>query len=158
MNNGNMQYEYVSLDNEWMRLAYKLAKNLYFINKWNLKTTPVAIIVKNNRYITHGICADGAHPLQAKCDRLDTKGSSYETCEYCREDQHAERKALQEAYDKDLAGAIIYVYGHYKLCDSCIKALNERGIFSCVLLENSKILFDRHDPDTVLGTEKQFLI
>ena len=38
-------YEYVGLDNPTMRVAYYMAKALYEMHNWNLKTTPVALIV-----------------------------------------------------------------------------------------------------------------
>lgn len=153
-----VQYEYVNLENQFMRLAYKLAKNLYMVKKWNLKTTPVAVLVKNGEYINHGVCADGAHAINGHCDRLGEAGTSYGNCKHCAEEEHAERKALQAAYDKDLQGSEVYVYGHYKMCDHCIAALKARGVTRFVLLENASTLFDRHHPQTVLGTENQFLI
>lgn len=152
-----VHYSYVDIHNTWMRVAYNFAKGLYEINKWNLKTTPVAILVsKDGSFISMGVCADGAHPIQAKCGRLASSGQPYTNCEFCAEEQHAERKALRKAYDKDLTRAKIYVYGHYKLCDSCVKALCDRGIDTFYLLENADVLFNRHHPDTVLGTNKQF--
>src|SRR5690606_12134072 len=153
-----MEYKYVSLEDSFMRQAYEMAKTLYKVKSWNIKTTTVAIIVQKGKVISVGICADGQHAIQGYCGRLEESGLPYSSCEFCKEEQHAERKALKAAYDKDLIDAIIYVYGHYKLCISCVKALNERGIYECVLLENSHILFDRHHPSTVLGTPNQFLI
>lgn len=158
MNKGTIHYEYVNIENDWMKLAYKLAKNLYMQKKWNLKTSPVAIIVKDGKFVSHGICADGNHAIEGKCDRLETKGTSYDNCKYCMESEHAERKALQEGYDQDLNDAHIYVYGHYKLCDSCIAALNARGIYKCFLLENASELFDRHHANTVIGKPTQFSV
>jgi len=154
-----VQYNYVDIYNSWMHVAYNMAKSLYLVNKWNLKTTPVSVLVsKDGSFISMGISADGAHPIQAKCSRLEEKGLPYTECQFCVEEEHSERKALRKAYDKDLTGAKIYVYGHYKLCESCTKALLDRGVTAFYLLENADVLFDRHHPDTVLGTDKQFLI
>ncbi len=151
-----MKYSYTTLDNEYMKLAYKLGKNLYMIKKWNLKTIPVAVLVKDGKYVAHGICSDGKHAIEGHCNRLETKGTAYDTCPHCRESEHAEQKALQDAYDKNVQGAVVYMYGMYKLCPTCTEALEARGITECVFLENAEVLFDRHHPDTVLGTNKQF--
>jgi len=153
-----MNYKYVTLENEYMRLAYKLAKNLYMVRYWNKKTTPVAIIVKDGMYISHGVCADGRHAIEGTCNRLEEKGTSYDTCRNCKEEEHAEQKALIDAKDVNLRGAVLYVYGHYHICDVCAKALNVRGIDTCYLLENATELFDRHHANTVLGTSRQFLV
>jgi len=151
-------YRYVSIKNKWIEEAYNEAKKLYNHKKWNLKTTPVAVIVKNDKFISLGISANGKHPLLGKCDRLGKSGTDYDKCEHCAHDQHAERFALNKVPHEDLKGAEIYLYGHYKMCDECIKELQKRGIYHYYLLENSEVLFDRHNKDTVLGTNKQFVI
>ncbi len=151
-----MQYHYVDINDKFISIAYIYAKNLYLQYKWNSKTIPVCLIIKDGKFISKGICSDGGHAIDGKCDRLKEAGTPYEMCKHCKEEEHAERKALMNAYDQDLTGAIIYLYGHYILCEECIKALNARGIFDCYLLENSAVLFDRHNKDTVLGKSKQF--
>lgn len=153
-----MNYHYVGLDDKFMSIAYTYAKNLYLGYGWNKKSIPVAIIIKNGNYVAKGICSNGLHAIEKKCNRLGMSGTDYSNCPHCSEEQHAERIALKESYDKDLNGAEIYVYGHYKLCTKCIEALNERGITTCYLLENSDVLFDRHNKDTVIGTERQFAL
>lgn len=148
----------VSLENPWMRLAYFIAKDFYLIHRWNKKTIPVAVIVSpGGRYISHGVCSNGMHAVLGHCNRLDEKGTPYHTCEHCAADQHAEIKALQKA-SMFLAGSSIYIYGHYKVCDTCIKELHKRGVFKIYFLEDCETLFDRHNPNTVLGTENQFML
>lgn len=147
----------VTLQNEWMKLAYNIAKQHYVINNWNLKTTPVAVIVgQDGRYISHGSCADGRHAIHGFCNRLEVAGSSYENCMFCHEVQHAERLAIEAAGDKPLIGASIYIYGHYKVCEHCLKLLHFHGITQIYILENAHVLFDRHNPNTVLGKPEQF--
>lgn len=158
MNQELVQYEYVGIENPHMRRAYEMAKHYYMLKRWNLKTTPVAVLVKADTPVSIGICANGMHAVEGKCGRLKESGLPYDACQWCAEEEHAERKALQAAYDADLNGADIYLYGHYKMCGSCIRALKNRGVKRFILLENSQTLFDRHNPDTVLGTDKQFVL
>lgn len=152
-----MKYEYVGLENQWMLLAYNTAKALYQIKKWNKKTTPVAVIVsKSGQYLAHAACSNGLHPIKGTCKRLNKPGSDYSECPACQEQNHAERLALLQCYDLDLTGAIVYLYGHYHLCKSCLKALADRGVNDIVLLENCEVLFDRHNSDTVINKKNQF--
>lgn len=154
-----MKYEKVSLKNIYMKAAYNEAKKLYLYKQWNLKTTPVAAIVKNEKIISIGACANGAHAITGFCERLNKPGSSYDECENCKNDQHAEIIALKKISENfNLFKAKVFLYGHYKCCDGCIKNLNNKGINECYLLNNSEILFDRHNSKTVLGTDKQFII
>lgn len=158
---GAHTYNRVSLENPWMRLAYNIAKGFYWVRGWNLKTTPVAVIVSpSGQYLGHGACADGMHAIKGTCNRLEEKGTSYDTCPYCHEDEHAEKRALKAALSKQpyLIGSSIYIYGHYKVCDHCIQELHRNGIYHIYILENAEVLFDRHHKDTVLGTPKQFIM
>ena len=147
---------YVTLGNKFMRIAYEKAKALYNTTKWNLKTTPIAVIVKDEKVIAIGIANDGKHVLHRKCDRLGASGTPYENCKWCTNEEHAEIKALGKCKGQDIKNAVLYLYGHYRLCESCTKALKDKGITDFVFLENAEVLFDRHNPNTVLGTEKQF--
>lgn len=151
-----MKYHYVDNDNLYMKIAYQLAKCLYLTNKWNLKTTPICIIVKNNAIISIGISGNGMHPLTGKCDRIDKPGSDYSLCKYCQEDEHAEIRAISEL-KTDPKGARCYLYGHYHACTNCIAKLEDIGIRDMVLLDNSDILFNRHNPETVIGSPDQFM-
>lgn len=153
----NTYYQYVSLNNEYMRMAYLQAKKLYKHGKWNKKTTPVAIIVLHGGFVAKGIAANGRHALFAKCSRLGEKNTPYDDCNWCIESQHAERYALNAAGKIDLKGGKIYLYGHYRFCDACLRALEDRGIYDYFLLKNSETLFDRHKPGTILGTDQQFI-
>lgn len=152
---------HVPFENKWMRLAYLIAKDFYKIKKWNKKTTPVAILVsEQGEYISHGLCADGLHAVEGHCDRLETKGSPYSACKWCHHSEHAERKALEQAFKLGIEphNASIYIYGHYKVCDSCMYELQKYGINTIYILENAEELFDRHNPNTVLDTLNQFAI
>lgn len=150
-----MKYHYVDKDNLYMKIAYQIAKCLYLTNKWNLKTTPICIIVKDNAIISVGISGNGMHPLTANCDRLNKPGSDYSLCKYCTEAEHAEIRAISEL-KTDPKGARCYLYSHYYACENCIAKLAEIGIRDIVLLYNSDILFDRHKEGTVIGSPDQF--
>jgi deoxycytidylate deaminase len=143
-----------------MRLAYKVAKGFYAIKGWNKKTCPIAVIARNRSILAVGVAGRGMHQFHGKCSRTDKPGSKYDECEYCREDQHAEQQALEELRKspimRDPTGATCYLYGHYKMCSSCIAAMHKVGITDFVLLENSAILFNRHVDGTVVGTPQQF--
>lgn len=156
MESPQMQYNYVDLNDKFMSIAYTYAKRIYLEYKWNQKTIPVCLIVKDDKFVSKGICSDGGHAKDGTCSRLKESGLPYDACKHCKEEEHAERKALAAAYDQDLTGAVLYLYGHYKLCPSCIEALNARGITECYLLKNSEALFNRHLKSSVLGTPEQF--
>ena len=152
-------YRITTLRNEWMKLAYNIAKQHYAVGNWNKKTTPVAVIVSSNgKYISHGSCADGKHAILGTCKRLETKGSDYSDCPYCHEFEHAERKAVDAAGVEPLLGAVMYLYGHYRVCEHCLNLLNSRGIVTIYLLEDAHTLFDRHNANTVIGKPSQFIV
>jgi deoxycytidylate deaminase len=161
MSDTKLHYSYVSSKHPIMVIAYYMAKGLYEIHEWNLKTTPIAIVVdKKGRVVVSGICADGAHPKLATCDRLKKKGTPYNTCTHCSQEEHAEIKAIQKLSDDEIRRAKdfkLYLYGHYKICENCQQELLKIGLTKIVLLENAEILFDRHNPGTVLGKKTQFL-
>ena len=155
-----MKYQYISIQNKWMRVAYDKAKQLYLLKRWNLKTTPICVIVNNNNHmISIAACANGTHPLIGKCDRLAEAKTAYSNCKFCQYDQHAEYLALKNIPEwVNLKHARMYLYGHYRVCSHCQKALQDRGINKYYLLKDSHILFDRHNPKTVVGTRQQFNI
>lgn len=151
-------YEYVGMDNEFMKAAYEKAKELYEIKKWNLKTTPVAVIVRDGKILSFGVAGNGMHPTYGKCDRLDLPGSPYTACDYCVEIEHAEQYALRALKWSKISpyGADLYLYGHWHMCPKCVQSARDQGIKRLVLLTDSERLFDRHHPDTVIGKPEQF--
>lgn len=158
MNNEESIYRYVGIDNLAMHFAYMRAKELYMHRRWNKKTTPVAVIMKNNEPISWAASANGAHAIEGKCYRLNKRGSDYSECGWCSEDNHAEQIALRRAKEQNQSvhGCDLYLYGHWHMCETCRKALKEAGIENLFLLENAAVLFDRHHPKTVIGKEEQF--
>jgi len=148
--------KYVSLENKFMKVAYSIAKSLYNKTEWNFKTTPIVVIVKDGKIITTGIANKGQHVLQQKCDRLGRPGTPYTDCKWCTNEEHAEIHALQNCKGQNIKDATVYLYGHYRFCKPCLQALKDRGVKTFVVLKDAITLFDRHHPDTVLGTKKQF--
>lgn len=63
---------------------------------------------------------------QPSCPRHD--GEDYRKCDsICMQKGHAETEALKAAGD-DAIGSTATVYGHYRICDNCMKAMIDAGI------------------------------
>ena len=158
MNKINVEYQYVGMDDLAMRFAYDRAKELYMHRGWNLKTTPVAVIMRGAEPLVWAAAAEGRHALHGRCDRLHRRDAPWDACDWCREDQHAEQIALRYAREQnlDVRGTTCVVYGHYYMCDACVAALQKAGVEKFVLMRDSERLFDRHHKDTVIGKPAQF--
>lgn len=155
-----VKYEYVGIEDPWMRFAYNQVKALYAVKGWNAKTTPVAVIVRNGTMLSHGVAGNGRHMMLGSCARLDKPGSSYKECEFCREEEHAEQYALRSLKWAKISpyGADLYLYGHYRMCEDCVSLAQKQGIKRFILMEDCDTLFDRHHPDTVIGKPEQFAL
>lgn len=138
-----------------MNAAYQIAKGYYSAYGWNVKTTPVAIIVKRGRAIGIGVSGNGMHPILRKCYRSARPGSPYSDCSHCDEHEHAETRAVREC-KQDLKGATCYMYGHWHCCARCESVMETMGVREVVLMEGCERLFDRHHKDTVVGSPDQF--
>lgn len=151
-----MKYTYVTKNNPFIRQAYLIGKYLYSINKWNKKTTPIALIVKSGKVVSVGVSGYGMHPILAHCDRENKPQSPYSDCKWCSEPMHAEMLAIKQAH-VDLYGAYCVLYGHFYACANCVSEMEKLGIKEVLLMKDSDILFDRHKEDTVIGKETQFI-
>lgn len=151
-------YEYVSQTNRYMEFARDIARCLFKVWGWNEKTTPVCVLVdKEQNIVSWAACADGAHALQRHCDRSGTQGTSYNDCEWCRPEKHAEALALSRT-DARLKGGTAYLWGHYKMCSHCVALLYDAGITRLVLLNEAERLFDRHRIGNLIGRPEQFIL
>ncbi len=151
-----MKITYVTIKNPHMRTAYNIAKSLYLVRKWNKKTIPVCIIAKDDELLSFGVGGNGLHQVAGDCDRLlASKGSAYGDCKWCDYPVHAERNAINMLRSYPFK-AVAYMYGHYKVCEECKKALKSVGIEHVILLKNADVLFNRHNPKSVVGKEEQF--
>jgi deoxycytidylate deaminase len=157
-------YEYVGLDNQFMKAAYDYAKSLYEIKHWNKMTSPATALVKNGKIVSIGNAGDGWHQKEGKCMRVELNlpsGVGYDQCGGCHPENHAERVATRKAQEigSNLTGADCFMYGHWWLCASCLQALIDLGVNKKVyLLDNADKLFDRNHPENVIGKPEQFSI
>jgi deoxycytidylate deaminase len=83
-------------------------------------------------------------------------GQGYELCEGCDPKFHSEPSAIRDAQakGKDTNGADLYMWGHWWCCEYCWNSIISAGIKNVYDLENSEILFNKSDPNNILG--KQF--
>jgi deoxycytidylate deaminase len=158
-----VEYEYVDLNNQFMHEAYEYAKSLYEIKNWNRMTAPVTVLVKNGQIIAKGVAGDEWHQREGTCMRVELKlpsGVGYDQCQGCHPDNHSEKVALRKAREAniDVTGAEAYMYGHWWLCRSCLNALIDAGVSKKVfLLDEADQLFDRDNPNNVIGKPEQFV-
>lgn len=81
----------------------------------------LAVIVRGDELLSW------ATNLQHECKREGyPTGEGYELCEGCQPHNHAEQLALKT--DKELTGAILYLFGHYYACKPCVKSAKARGV------------------------------
>ena len=74
---------------------------------------------------------------QNKCPRgkMPT-GTGYDLCiSACGQIGHAEKVALKAAAGHDLNGAVLYLHGHYYICEDCQEAINLAGIKKVVIIK-----------------------
>lgn len=151
-------YEYVSQSNRYMEFARDIGKALFKVWGWGEKTTPICVLVDSDQNIVSwAAAADGMHPLNKHCDRLHAKGLSYNDCEWCRPEKHAEALALSRT-DVRLKHGTAYLWGHYKMCSHCTALLKDAGIKHFVLVKDAEQIFDRHKVGNLVGRPEQFLL
>jgi deoxycytidylate deaminase len=150
----NRQILYVSNDNPFIKQAEEYAR-LYSLDK----TMPTgAVLVKDGSIIALGANGSNYHEVHG-CFRVKNNiptGQGYELCEGCSPDNHAEAKAITAAKELciDLVDSDIYLWGHYWCCKPCWDKMIAAGIKNVFLLEKSEILFDKNNPNNIVG--KQF--
>ncbi|MFM2414470.1 MAG: hypothetical protein RI911_163 [Candidatus Parcubacteria bacterium] len=89
------------------------------------------------------------HAETGACDRVQSNGNvDYNKCPGCRHDRHSEPSAIHKAKRDgiDLAGAELYLYGQWWVCEPCSSKCVAAGIQTIYLLPNAKELFDRSTP------------
>jgi deoxycytidylate deaminase len=146
---------YVHADNDYMQLA------LDFAREHSLdKTMPnSSVIVRDGAVL--GIGANGSdYHEKHGCERVRLgipTGQGYELCEGCSPKNHGEPRAIADATQKgnDTQGADLYMWGHWWCCEPCWKAMQNAGIKTIYLLENSEVLFNKEAHGNIVG--KQFM-
>ncbi|MBI2484780.1 hypothetical protein HYW18_01365 [Candidatus Uhrbacteria bacterium] len=72
-------------------------------------------------------------------------GEGYDLCHHHDSPGHAEQQTIKAAQEAgiDVAGADLYMYGHWWACEPCWKTMMEAGIRHVYLLENAHEEFSR---------------
>lgn len=147
-------FKYVSLDNQFMRVA----KNYAMSNSLDYNTPTGSVVVRDSMII--GLGANGTlYHKNNPCIRVIKKiptGQGYDMCEGCDPKNHSEPKAIADAINKkhDPIGADLYLWGHWWCCRWCWDSIIRAGIKDVYLLEDSWKLFDDESEHNILG--KQF--
>lgn len=135
-------FKYVDLDNKFMAAA---KANLPKAGCCKLPVS--AVLVKDNQIIGNGAngFAKGHQPNQI-CKRVELKcptGTGYHHCPDCVPAGHAERMTILDAlsHNHDVAGADLYMYGHWWACKDCWDFIIQHDINDVYLLINSHKLF-----------------
>lgn len=92
------------------------------------------------------------------CERVQQgvpTGQRYDLCEGCHPKNHSELRAITNATAKghQLAGASLYLWGHWWACESCWEAIIAAGITDVFAVEGSERLFNRDHPDNIIGRQ-----
>jgi len=94
------------------------------------------------------------------CERVRQNiptGQGYELCEGCHPKNHSEPTAIRDALaahpSQNLAGAELYLWGHWWCCEPCWTAMTDNGITTVYLLEDSQTLFNKDAADNVVGRQ-----
>ena len=146
---------YETMENPVMQMAKEFARR----NSLDKSMPNTSVIVKDGKIF--GIGANGSnYHEEHECERVirgSKSGQDYELCEGCHPKNHGEQSAIADARDHhdgaDLTGAEVYLWGHWWCCESCWKAMLDNGITTVHLLEGSEVLFNREDPDNVIGRQ-----
>nr|AIA17793.1 Cytidine and deoxycytidylate deaminase zinc-binding region [uncultured bacterium] len=149
---GNIRY--VAADNPYMQQAKDYSRQ-YSIDK----TMPTgSIIVLDNKVVGKGANGSTYHDEHV-CERVRLgipTGQQYELCEGCSPKNHSEPRAIADALSRlsSVQNADLYLWGHWWCCEPCWKSMQDVGIHTVYLLEDSEILFNKEHPDNIVG--KQF--
>lgn len=142
---------YVPISNAFMQEAKKFAKE----NSLDKMMPNASVIVKNGEIIAKGANGSDYHNTH-ECERIKQNiptGQGYELCEGCHPKNHGEPRAIKNAKDnnKDINGADVYLWGHWWCCEPCWGKMIEAGIKDVFLMEDSEILFDKNNPNNIVG-------
>ena len=81
-------------------------------------------------------------------------GKKYWLCPgCCAPRNHSEPTAIRnaKASGNDTNGVDLYLWGHWWCCKDCWDAMIEAGIRDVYLLKDSEILFNKENPDNIVG-------
>jgi deoxycytidylate deaminase len=152
------QIEYVNLYNEFMREAFNIARS----ESLDKTMQTGSVIVKDGRII--GVGANGSdYHERYECERVKQgipTGRGYELCEGCHPKNHSEPTAIRRAQEANYntVGADLYLWGHWWCCEPCWQAMISADISNVYLLENADTLFNKEDPDNIVGQQIEYTI
>lgn len=117
-----------------------------------------SVLVKDGAVIGRGANGSDYHKIHG-CERVRLgipTGQGYELCEGCHPKNHSEPRAIADARANghDTEGADLYLWGHWWACEPCWNATIGAGVKDVYLLEGSERLFNKEDPQNIIG--KQF--
>ena len=144
---------YVSSDD-----VYILEARAYAYENSLDKVMPNAsVLVLDGSIIGRGANGSDYHDLHG-CDRVKQNiptGEGYDLCEGCHPKNHGEPKAIADAKNNghDVSGGEIYLWGHWWCCEDCWNVMISNGVHKVYLLDGSEILFNKNDPDNVVGRQ-----
>jgi len=142
---------HVPESNEFMSIAKEYAKTY----RSNLAQPGAAVVVRDGK--VEGIGSIGNNPAHIEgCVRVKLDmptGQGYDLCKGCSPEFHSEPSAVRDAIskEKETKDADLYLWGHWWCCKDCWDAMNSAGIKDVYLLENSEILFNKKDPNNIIG-------
>lgn len=144
---------YVPADHPYMEAAKACAR------EYSLDTVMPAgsVVVLDGRVLGLGANGSDYHKTRA-CERVRQgipTGQRYDLCEGCHPKNHSELRAVADALAKGhkLAGASLYMWGHWWACESCWNAIIAAGIADVYLVEGSEKLFNKKHSDNIIGRQ-----
>ena len=98
------------------------------------KQTTLAIVVNGDKYF---IGSNSCNEPQDTCPRDGMKtGVGYELCkDVCGQKNHAEVDVIKKS-GKYAKGGILFLVGHYYLCDNCKNKVREAGIKKIIVVDD----------------------
>ena len=145
--------QYVPADNPYMLEAKEWAR-AHSLDKAMPNTS---IIVKDGAVIGRGANGSDYHDKHG-CERIKRgipTGQGYELCEGCHPKNHGEPRAIADAKKngENTQGADLYMWGHWWCCKPCWETMIAAGIKNVYLLENSEKLFNKANPENIIGRQ-----
>jgi len=142
---------YVPESNEYMLMAKEYAR----VHSLDKEMPNTSILVKDGVVIGKGANGSSYHETNG-CERVKKNiptGQGYELCEGCHPKNHGESKAIQNAKDlgNNTTGADLYMWGHWWCCEPCWNNMISAGINDVYLLEGSEKLFNKSNPENIVG-------
>lgn len=145
------EIKYVPASNEFMQAAKAFARE----HSLDKAMQNASVIVVDGEIIAAGANGSDYHDAH-ECERVKQgipTGQGYELCPGCSPENHGEQSAIKDAREKgvDIAGADLYMWGHWWCCESCWKAMIDAGINDVYLLEGSEKLFNKDSEENIIG-------